>query len=141
MPFDLLKKKLLSRLEAMGIRVLKTYEEVIFTTKSMMHSRSSFLIFTSKTCLFACHVKPIMFSKTKGGCHCHLMCFLTVILSRYQSEVIWFDSSKFGFLRYNSSEGAYCAYLIVGIAITRWYTLLSCIMLKPHEQSAISVLH
>ncbi|KAG6769951.1 hypothetical protein POTOM_025618 [Populus tomentosa] len=27
MPFDLLKKKLLSRLEAMGIRVLKTYEE------------------------------------------------------------------------------------------------------------------
>lgn len=29
MPFDLLKKKLMSRLETMGVRVIKTYEEVI----------------------------------------------------------------------------------------------------------------
>jgi len=28
MPFDLLKKKLLSRLNTMGIKVTKTYEEV-----------------------------------------------------------------------------------------------------------------
>lgn len=28
MPFDLLKKKLMSRLDAMGVRVLKVYEEV-----------------------------------------------------------------------------------------------------------------
>ena len=28
MPFDLLKKKLLLRLETLGIRILKTYEEV-----------------------------------------------------------------------------------------------------------------
>lgn len=31
MPFDLLKRKLMSRLETMGIRILKTYEEVNFT--------------------------------------------------------------------------------------------------------------
>ena len=35
MPFELLKKKLFSRLETMGIRVLKTYEEVIFRPKTM----------------------------------------------------------------------------------------------------------
>lgn len=29
MPFELLKKKLMSRLETMGIRIRKTYEEVI----------------------------------------------------------------------------------------------------------------
>lgn len=46
MPFDLLKRKLLSRLETMGIRILKTYEEVILTTNSMMHSSGSFAIFT-----------------------------------------------------------------------------------------------
>ena len=32
MPFDLLKKKLLSRLQTMGIRITKTYEEVNFMT-------------------------------------------------------------------------------------------------------------
>jgi hypothetical protein len=42
MPFDLLKRKLMSRLETMGIRDLKTYEEVIFTAKSVMSSRSKF---------------------------------------------------------------------------------------------------
>lgn len=30
MPFDLLKKKLMSRLKTMGIRIVKTYEEVLF---------------------------------------------------------------------------------------------------------------
>lgn len=29
LPFDILKKKLMARLERLGIRVLKTYEEVI----------------------------------------------------------------------------------------------------------------
>lgn len=29
MPFDLLKKKLMERLQTMGVRVVKTYEEVL----------------------------------------------------------------------------------------------------------------
>lgn len=33
MPFSLLKEKLLSRLQTMGIRIIKTYEEVIFVAK------------------------------------------------------------------------------------------------------------
>lgn len=33
MPFGLLKKKLLSRLQTMGIRIISTYEEVLFVTK------------------------------------------------------------------------------------------------------------
>lgn len=33
MPFDLLKKKLLSRLKTMGIRIIKTYEEVTFMNR------------------------------------------------------------------------------------------------------------
>lgn len=33
MPFDLLKNKLMSRLETMGIRISKVYEEVICITK------------------------------------------------------------------------------------------------------------
>lgn len=35
MPFDLLKKKLMSRLETMGIRIIRTYEEVIFLARSL----------------------------------------------------------------------------------------------------------
>ena len=35
MPFDILKKKLMSRLETMGIRIIRTYEEVMFLAKSL----------------------------------------------------------------------------------------------------------
>lgn len=30
MPFELLKKKLMSRLDTMGVRIIQTYEEVLF---------------------------------------------------------------------------------------------------------------
>lgn len=43
MPFDLLKKKLLSRLETMGIRVLKIYEEVILVQKHRVYLSSLFV--------------------------------------------------------------------------------------------------
>lgn len=36
MPFDLLKKKLLSRLKTMGIQIIKAYEEVNFSGQAMM---------------------------------------------------------------------------------------------------------
>lgn len=38
MPFDLLKKKLMSRLDSMGVRIIKMYEEVIHLRGTVMFS-------------------------------------------------------------------------------------------------------
>jgi hypothetical protein len=53
MPFDLLKKKLMSRLDSMGIRVLKVYEEVSgIVAGAVIHFESSFYYSSILTLLY-----------------------------------------------------------------------------------------
>ena len=58
MPFDLLKKKLMARLQNMGVRIIRTYEEVVSQIDTAP-SVKSFLFLSRTTLLYNnldCHI-------------------------------------------------------------------------------------